>query len=1589
MDLANLEIVITSKGGEAALNQLEKLGTTADTAEESVSKLSASFSASGGISYNILEIGYAAKDAASGVKELTSSLNAIGVNKLTDLVRATKEIATATDIANKSRSVSAKTFADEEVAIGKAIVAENSAKKSVVDLTIAEEKLALAQENTVSATTKRATASKALETEQSRSITAANNALKSTQDLNDEHEKAPAKIEKHTQSWREHILVVSGGIIVYQGIRKALNYITDFFAGGIKAVSDYEDSIINVAAMLTTLSVDQSNIPKTFQSSVQYAEQLIPVLQKIDASSVMNLNELTQMTEAFIRQGVVLNINNQDQIQGYTNISNALKFVTQGQSSSRQIAQEIKAVVEGTSKSSDALSLVLNAQLNGQLKPMIAAWREHGKAIGDSGYLIQKVGEALTGYTAAYEKMQGSWTVIKSSLETTWQVLERDVFTPLLQDWKNGLKEVDNWLKTNSNTIVTVVQNSWLILSGAVNLVTQNAGLLKIALEAAFGWEVLKLVNGVTVLLTSLPVLFEGAAVACASAGVTMTGALLGTMGTIGLMVFAIDQVIKRWETFSNSYKLIKATFSGDVSFMEAATAGPAEAASILDKINRTKVVAKDANGNKYTQAAIDNTAWADNSIIGSGLLNLKIPTGDGKTTKGGTENFTEFNALADEINKVNEAQSKLSDSSLTLAESDATLSKAQADYNAKLTLAEALHKANLSKSDETLADKNNEKTATDALKDSYKVYTDELSVNTKIKKQVTEEDKTAQKALDELTKTLGLYRDAYMPLDTAVNLATVAQENLTNSNQDLEDAFKAQKQAIAEYGLGTVEAKTATENYELALKHNIASTIIATDSDIDLKASKKGVADEATKANKRISDFNATLSEYGTAAGLSSTLTKVLEDQFKSLNKVGSDTDSTFLKLSTTLTSIGTILGGRLGTALSDIGKGLTGLNAPAIKNADGTINQQATDNQTALSYGAIGNGIGQAIGGKTGNAISTASSFAATGFMVAGPYGAVVGGALGLISSIFGGSGRDTTTLDNTNTSSRQSIEQLATSGSAIAMQIMAAAGYTDSGLKELRTTSTGVSAIGLPSSLTGGSQTSLFDNDWTGKKGQDLVQYIQNLTLIDTALKSMSSATIVTTLEQISYKWDAIISQIGDSADVQKAKLNEQITAITGISAQSVGTMIEGVITSTPTGQAGAAFAAKMEESIATAVRGMVISQTITGAIMPALQAAISPLVTALITNPSGENISGLIQNVNSAITGLSPVINSLQTALDGLGVAGNESTTTLTGATAAATHTITDFSGTLTSSLNSAFSNGIDAVTQFQADFSSSIKSALLSSIESSFSTAILSPALQPIYDAMGSAFSGGVVNPSILTEILANAESTLVNLSPAVKSLFDTLGNTGMFSSSATTSASASATATAPATESLQSQIDAAVKTATESLTKQVTDLQAQIDKATSDAQTASSKAATEAQTAWQSAIAPLLDYQKTLFTSSSTSAMSGQGLLYAQQSVVDRLVEEALSGTQDVRINAVGKMSNAISDVLTTARNITTDPLEYARIVARESNSITNVANPDATNADVRDAIIDLKGVIEEGQKTVETINYAIRDFQINGIKTI
>ena len=301
--------------------------------------------------------------------------------------------------------------------------------------------------------------------------------------------------ERSHKSWLRHIATVASGILVYQGIRMAMGGVVTAISGGIKAVSDFQDRIISMTAMYTTFAKDQSDIAATYRLNKQYAEALVPVLQDIDRYTAMNLDQLMQVNHALAVQGIALNTNNKEQIQGYTNLSNAILFLTKGQATTRQIAQEIRALMNGQIRPGiDVLSEIINKKLNGNLKEHLAEWKKTAAAQKDSGYILAKLGETLDGFTPAAKDMANTWTGVTTSVETTMNILQREIFTDILADWIEYIKQLNDYLRTHKEEIAEAVKGVWEDMKKIALAIYENWDKVKIVLELIIGYKIL---NGI------------------------------------------------------------------------------------------------------------------------------------------------------------------------------------------------------------------------------------------------------------------------------------------------------------------------------------------------------------------------------------------------------------------------------------------------------------------------------------------------------------------------------------------------------------------------------------------------------------------------------------------------------------------------------------------------------------------------------------------------------------------------------------------------------------------------------------------------------------------------------------------------------------------------------------------------------------------------------------------------------------------------------------------------------------------------------------------------------------------------------------
>ena len=310
-------------------------------------------------------------------------------------------------------------------------------------------------------------------------------------------------------------------------------------------------------------------------------------------------------------------------------------------------------------------------------------------------------------------------------------------------------------------------------------------------------------------------------------------------------------------------------------------------------------------------------------------------------------------------------------------------------------------------------------------------------------------------------------------------------------------------------------------------------------------------------------------------------------------------------------------------------------------------------------------------------------------------------------------------------------------------------------------------------------------------SGVKGKNLVAYLQSLQAIDTAVKGFSSTSFVTTLSQINYKWDALTASMIEStggvglsvsqmAEIAKAKMDDLIVAVTGISANSVGSVISESFSSySGFADAGTAAASKIKDAIVTSIQNMAISNLVNSFIMPMMESALSAITTKLISGTAltPADYSSMANQINSVTSAITPLVNSLYSTFQATGL--------LTTAQQTVTGTTTDLTA-VTNNLETAQTN-LDAALKTQSDYLNQLASSAMqenvTALQAQASTAATAmnnaktavtdsldalkssidtqkQSLTDLYDAQVAAINAQVTSQNSLISALSSISSTL-------------------------------------------------------------------------------------------------------------------------------------------------------------------------------------------------------------------------------------
>lgn len=226
---------------------------------------------------------------------------------------------------------------------------------------------------------------------------------------------------------------------------------------GIAEVERYNMAVGKTAALITSMQGAQAGVElgEQYRIAKEYASALVKELEVIDAKTIAGAKDLSVITQEMLKQGLVLDINNAKQVEGFISLANAATVFSNGMEV--QLRQEVRALLQGKVDATSQLASQLDAVLNGQLKEMVVLWRQQGT-------LVENIGDLLQGYKPFSDEMENSWDATKSTMETIVNKILREGFGPAMKDIVGMARDLVEYLKGHGAEIAGNIKAAWSAL---------------------------------------------------------------------------------------------------------------------------------------------------------------------------------------------------------------------------------------------------------------------------------------------------------------------------------------------------------------------------------------------------------------------------------------------------------------------------------------------------------------------------------------------------------------------------------------------------------------------------------------------------------------------------------------------------------------------------------------------------------------------------------------------------------------------------------------------------------------------------------------------------------------------------------------------------------------------------------------------------------------------------------------------------------------------------------------------------------------------------------------------------------------------
>lgn len=264
------------------------------------------------------------------------------------------------------------------------------------------------------------------------------------------------------------------------------------FQAAIKSIDTFQTNIIQIASTLTSLSEKgQGGIGEQFNRNLAYAEQMYRAINVESAKHFASAHDMMTVYNRLTQEGYGVRL---QEVNALGQLADLIKMYTGDQQLEKQLNQEIRSLMNGQARATDAMTMSLKAQLGDGWAKLVNKHKE-------AGDLLQWIVSLYPGLDAATGKITQTWSAQYATTKSLLELLSINGLGGAYQQIVNYLIQCNDYLRVHGDELEGRVQKAWENVSpivfgiansilnaadGALQLadnldkITQNRGLMMV-----------------------------------------------------------------------------------------------------------------------------------------------------------------------------------------------------------------------------------------------------------------------------------------------------------------------------------------------------------------------------------------------------------------------------------------------------------------------------------------------------------------------------------------------------------------------------------------------------------------------------------------------------------------------------------------------------------------------------------------------------------------------------------------------------------------------------------------------------------------------------------------------------------------------------------------------------------------------------------------------------------------------------------------------------------------------------------------------------------------------------------------------------